>query len=137
MKPTVYIETTIVSYLTARLSTDVVRRGQQELTTRWWRDRRQDYALFTSRFALLEAAAGDPTAAAERMEVLNKVDRLEIGPKVETLAERLLSDGALPAKAQVDALHLAVAAVSGMQYLLTWNCKHLANGFLWRMIKDS
>jgi len=134
-RPTIYIETTIVSYLKARPTTDVIRQGHQELTRQWWRERGPDFELFTSQFVLDEAAAGDPTAAAERLEVLADLDLLVIPDEVEPLAERLLRAGALPAKARVDALHVAVATVNGMQFLLTWNCKHLANAMLRRTIE--
>lgn len=137
MKPTVYLETTIVSYLTARLSNDVVRQAQQEVTRQWWNDRRHEFALYTSQFVLDEAAAGDPAAAAERLVMLDHADLLTITPETEPLAEQLLRDGALPLKAKVDALHVAVATVNGMEYLITWNCRHLANAVLWHRIDRS
>ena len=136
-KPTVYIETTIVSYLTARPSSDVVQQGNVELTKRWWHGRRAEFELFTSQFVLDEAGAGDPAAAAERLAVLDELDLLAIPEEVEPLARRIVSAGALPAKARVDALHLSVATVNGMQFLLTWNCKHLANAMLRRRIEDT
>lgn len=129
--PSVYIETTIVSYLTAWSSRDVVRLAQQELTIQWWRERRPDFELFTSQFVIDESAAGDPAAAASRLANLIGIPLLAITPEVVPLASRLLAEGALPAKARLDALHLAVAAANGMQYLMTWNCKHLANATLW------
>jgi hypothetical protein len=134
MKPSVYVETSIVSYLTAFPSQDVIRRGQQEVTKKWWSGPRMDYALFTSRFALMEAAAGDSVAAADRLAVLNRIDRLEVTSDVEPLAKKLLAIRALPAKARLDALHLAVATVGGMDFLLTWNCRHLANAKMWHTI---
>ena len=136
-KPSVYIETTVVSYLTARPSRDVIRQAHQELTKQWWQERREDFELFTSQFVLDEAAAGDRTAAAERLAILEELDLLAIPGEVEPLADRLLRAGALPVKARVDALHLAVATANGMQFLLTWNCKHLANAMLRRTIEDA
>lgn len=118
-KPTVYIETTVVSYLTARRTTDVIRQGQQEITKQWWDNRRPEFALFTSQFVLDEAAAGDAAAAADRLATLVGIDLLSIGPEVPPLASHLLTTGALPMKARLDALHLAVAAVNGLEYLLT------------------
>ena len=120
IEPTVYIETTVVSYLTAWPSKDVVRQGHQELTRRWWDERRSSFDLFTSQFVLDECAAGDPGAAAERLSVLQAVDLLAIPDGVIALADALLREGALPAKARLDALHLAVATLNGLQYLL--NC---------------
>jgi len=136
-KPTVYIETTIVSYLTAWPSRDIVQLAHQQMTLQWWRDRRPDFELFTSQFVLDEAAAGDPTAAAQRLAHLAAIPLLAISSDVVPLAGRLLTDGALPPNARVDALHLAIAAANGMHYLMTWNCRHLANATLWRKIEDA
>jgi hypothetical protein len=130
MKSTIYLETSFISHLAARPSADVMRQAQQKVTQQWWRDRRFDFSLYVSQFVLDEAAAGDPKAAAERLAILNRIQLLEIAPDVEPLARRLLDDGALPPKARIDALHLAVATVNGLQYLMTWNCKHLANAAL-------
>ena len=136
-RPTVYIETTIISYLTAWPSRDIVVLAQQQLTTQWWQDQRGDFDLFTSQFVIDEATAGDPTAAASRLASLVGIPLLAITPDVVPLASRLLADGALPQKARLDALHLAMAAANGMQYLLTWNCKHLANATLWRRMEQT
>jgi|SRR5687767_6751564 len=137
MGPSVYIETTIVSYLTAWPKHDAVRQGQQEFTRDWWTLRRNSFELFTSQFVLDEAAAGDPMAAAERLDALANIALLDITDEVVPLADRLLRDGALPLKARVDALHLAVATINGLQYLLTWNCKHLANAMLRHRIDEA
>lgn len=133
--PSVYIETSIVSYLTAWPSKDAVRQGHQEITHRWWNDRRPDFALYTSQFVLDEAADGDPTAGAERLAILRTIQPVAIGPRAVPLAAQFLADGALPAKARLDALHLATATVNGLQYLLTWNCRHLANATMRPMIE--
>ena len=137
MNPPVYVETTIVSYLTARPTSDVERQAQQVTTRRWWDERRAHFELYTSQFVLDEAAAGDAVAAAERAAVLGDIELLLIAPEVEPLAAQLLAAGALPPKARVDALHVAVATVNGMEYLLTWNCRHLANATLWRKIEQT
>jgi hypothetical protein len=133
-KPPVYIETSIVSYLTAWPTSDTLRQAHQDLTKRWWSEQRQNFVLFTSQFVLDEAADGDSAAAAERLGALAGIDLLALRPEVEPLARQLLDAGALPAKARLDALHLAMATVHRMSYLLTWNCKHLANASLWRRI---
>ena len=91
--------------------------------------------MFTSQFEIDEATGGDPTAAAERIKALNDLPLLSIEGEVVPLGERLLDEGALPAKAQLDSLHLVTAAVNGIQFLLTWNCKHLANAALWARIE--
>ncbi|MBK5969938.1 MULTISPECIES: type II toxin-antitoxin system VapC family toxin [Thiorhodovibrio] len=126
MKPKVYVETSIISYLTARASRDIVVAGNQETTREWW-DRRDDFELFVSQFVLQEAAAGDPGAAQQRLNVLNGIPELEITEAVDRIAETLLSQAALPPTAKLDALHIAIAAIGGMDYLLTWNCTHIAN----------
>jgi hypothetical protein len=137
VKPTVYIETTVVSYLTARPKKNVVRMAQQRITKQWWRLRRSQFSMFSSQFVIDEASAGNAEAAKRRLSVLSKIDLLEIAPEVEILAQRLLDFNALPPPARVDALHLAVATINGMQYLMTWNCKHLANAFLWDTIYNT
>jgi hypothetical protein len=134
-KPSLYVETTIVSYLTAWPSTNVIRRGQQEVTKNWWDLSRSSFELYTSQFVIDESAAGDPIAAAARLAILAPIPKLLIGDQVVPLAQRLLAEGALPPKARLDALHLSVACCNGVQYLLTWNCKHLANAILWRKIE--
>lgn len=137
MSPAVYVETTIVSYLTAWPNSDIERQAQQAATRRWWNEQRSAFTLFTSQFVIDEASAGDAVAAAERLAVLETMDSLLISPEVEPLAAQLLAAGALPAKARVDALHVAVATVNGIEYLLTWNCRHLANAVLWRKIEQT
>lgn len=127
MAERVYIETTIVSYLTARPSRDVVIAGHQQITHEWWDTRRENYELCISQLVRKEAGAGDATAAEERLDVLKAMTLLETSDEALGLAKELIQAGALPAKAADDALHIAVAAMNGIPYLLTWNCRHLAN----------
>lgn len=129
MKPIVYIETTVPSYLTAWPSRDVVRAGEQQVTRDWWA-RRTEFELRVSSLVLLECGAGDSDAAALRLAALDGVPVLAQTPEAETLADALLREVPLPAKAAADALHIAVAAVNGVAYLLTWNCTHIANATL-------
>jgi hypothetical protein len=129
MKPTVYVETTVPSYLTAWPSRDVVRAGEQQVTRDWWA-RRSDYELRVSSLVLLECGAGDPDAAAQRLAALNGVPVLAQVPEAEALATPLLREVPLPARAAADALHIAVAAVNGVSYLVSWNCTHIANAAL-------
>lgn len=126
MKPKVYVETSIPSYLTAWRSRDIVIAGNQETTKEWW-DRRDDFELFISEFVLVEVASGTPEAAERRLAVLNGIPEIEITAEVELIAQRLLSQASLPSRARVDALHIAIATLGGMDYLLTWNCAHIAN----------
>ena len=129
MKPTVYVETTVPSYLTAWPSRDVVRAGEQQVTRDWW-ERRTEFELRVSSLVLVECGAGDSDAAALRLAALDGVPVLGQTPEAETLADALLREVPLPAKAAADALHIAVAAVNGVAYLLTWNCTHIANATL-------
>jgi len=137
MADAVYLETTFISYLVARDTNDVLRQAQQQITRQWWIDRRSHFDLFSSQFVIDESSAGDPSAAADRLAILGSIDLLAITSEVELLAQRLLNAGALPTKARLDALHIAVAAVNGIHYLLTWNCRHLANAALRPIIEDA
>ena len=127
MAERIYIETTVVSYLTARPSRDVVIAGHQQVTHEWWDTRRENYDLCVSQLVLDEAGAGDAQAAQERLLALQSVLVLETTVEALELAQELLRAGALPAKAADDALHVAVAATKAIPFLLTWNCRHLAN----------
>jgi hypothetical protein len=127
MQPTVYIETTIVSYLTAKPSRDLVTAAHQQITQEWWARRRADFELFVSQFVIQEASMGDVEMAQKRLGELRAIPLLKVNQNVEDLARDLIANGALPWKAAVDALHIGVATVHGMDYLLTWNCKHIAN----------
>ena len=126
MKATVYVETTIPSYLTAWPSRDLVRAAHQQITREWWA-RRDGFDLYSSRLVVQECHAGDAQAAAARLTSLAGIPLLEQEAEVADLAEALVRDVPLPEKATADALHIATAAVHGMQYLLTWNCTHIAN----------
>ncbi|MBS0260763.1 MAG: type II toxin-antitoxin system VapC family toxin [Planctomycetes bacterium] len=126
MKPRVYIETTIPSYLTAWPSRDLLRAAQQQLTREWW-ERRTEFELFISPLVLIECQAGDPKAAAERLAAVTGLSLLDPTEDVAILAETLITSLAIPPRAAADAVHIATAAVHGMQYLLTWNCTHIAN----------
>lgn len=130
MKPRVYVETTVPSYLTAWLSRELVMAAHQQTTREWWDTRRDDFELFVSQFVVDEAAVGDSAAASRRLEMLADVPLLDPSENVYTLADALMKRVPLPPKAAADALHIAIAAVHGMDYLLTWNCTHIANAAL-------
>lgn len=127
MKPKVYIETSIVSYLTARPSSDVRVMANQDITNEWWETRRSDFDLFISEFVVAEAALGDPEPASRRMGVIESIAELVATEEVRQLGKALIAEGAIPPQAEVDAYHIAIAAVNGIDYLLTWNCTHIAN----------
>ena len=135
MAERVYIETTVVSYLTARPSRDVVIAGHQQVTHEWWDTRRANYELCVSQLVLDEAGAGDAQAAQERLVVLWPMLVLETAADGLELAKELLQAGALPTKAADDALHIAIAATKSVPFLLTWNCRHLANAVMRPMIE--
>jgi predicted nucleic acid-binding protein len=123
----VYLETTIVSYLTARPSRDLILAAHQEVTRQWWEGQREQFRLYVSQFVLDEAGDGDPAAAAVRLELLKGFTLLPLTDEVRDVATGLLDAGVLPRKAGADAVHIAVATVHEMDVLLTWNCRHLAN----------
>ena len=126
MKPKLYLETSIVSYLTARPSHDLIRAAHQQLTRDWW-ETRSSFDLYISQLVLDEAKAGNAEAAGRRLSALGEALLLELTPETGWLAREILSQGGMPAKAYVDAAHVALAAVHGLDYLLTWNYAHLAN----------
>ncbi len=123
------IETSIPSYLTAWRSRDLIMAANQEITKEWWENREQ-FDLYISALVLHEVAAGDPDAAQKRLEQLDDIPELDITEKAEEFADILIKKIPLPGKARLDALHIAVATLSGMDYLLTWNCSHIANAVL-------
>ena len=136
MADRVYIETTIVSYLTARPNRDVVIAGHQQTTHEWWDTQRDKYELCVSQLVFEEAGGGDPQAAQERLEKLESMTELVTTREATELSTELVLAGALPAKATADALHIAVAAVNRVRYLLTWNCRHMANATMRPLIES-
>ena len=129
MRPRVYVETSVLSYLTALPSRDLVRAAHQQITVEWWATR-EGFDLFISQAVLNEVAKGDPAAAARRLAVTDGLEVLSATPDAERLAMALLEAAALPSKAAIDAVHVALAAVHGMNVLLTWNCTHIANALM-------
>ncbi|MDT8391560.1 MAG: type II toxin-antitoxin system VapC family toxin [Lentisphaeria bacterium] len=129
-KPSVYIETSIPSYLTARPSNDLRVMANQSATLDWWETSRQKYDLFISEFVTAEASKGHPEAAARRLEAIEDFPELEVTLEVEKLAQALIAEGPLPKGSEIDAYHISVATVNGMHYLLTWNCTHIANAVM-------
>jgi len=132
----VYLETTVVSYLVARPSRDIVVAAHQELTRQWWEVQRARYHLVVSDLVLREASAGDPAAAEQRRAILDGVDIIAADDAARDLAAQLLDHGAVPAMAAEDALHVAIAVTNGVDYLLTWNCSHIANAAIRHAIDE-
>lgn len=136
MKPTVYIETSVVSYLTARPTNDIRAAACQSITADWWDSRRSDFDLYISEFVVVEASRGNEQAAGRRLAAIEGISELEVSEKARYLAEKLLQGGSLPPKAEMDAFHIAVATVNGINYLLTWNCTHIANAVMRPKIEE-
>ena len=136
MKPRVYIETTIVSYLTAWPSRDVVDLARQQVTRDWWEHHREAFSLVVSEFVLREAGGGDPDAAKRRLDCLAGIPLLAVTPPVIQLAADILSLRLIQARAATDAYHLAIAAYHEVDFLLTWNCRHLANGRILKAVNQ-
>ena len=127
MRPTVYIETSVVSYLTARPSRDVVIAAYQEITREWWREASNRFDLVASALVVAEAGAGDPEAARTRLQALEAVTLLDATADAEALARALVETSAVPRQAADDAAHIAIAVTNGVAFLLTWNFRHIAN----------
>jgi len=136
VKPTVYVENSVVSYLTARRSQKNVRvAGHQDITREWWNTKRHEFELYASAVVVEEASDGNATAAAARLEIIAQLTLLEVTQEARDLAAILLRETRIPAKATADALHIATAAVHGVDYLISWNCKHIANAVIFRSVE--
>ncbi len=122
-----YVETTVISYLAARTSRDVIIKAHQEVTRAWWLKRRKDFEMMVSDVVLEELGRGDKAAAARRLEYARNLNVVLSTEPAIALARLLVKQRAVPVAAQVDALHIGVAAAHGADYLLTWNCRHIAN----------
>jgi hypothetical protein len=130
MKPKVYLETSFLSFLTARPTRDVVMAAMIKQSAGWWAEERGNFDLFVSDLVGMEALAGDPDAARRRQEVLQTIPALLADAQARSLAGFFLTNMALPANAADDALHIAIATVNQLDYLLTWNCRHIANAVM-------
>ena len=133
---TVYLETSIISYLRQKPSTHVVLAARQLLTHQWWNDERSNYQLVASQLVIDEASAGNPSLAAERLQLLAGIPLLQLDPVIADIADEIMSRAILPEKARTDALHIATVAHHRIQYLLTWNCRHIANARILPRIHD-
>jgi hypothetical protein len=136
MKPRVYIETTIPSYLVSIPSRDIIVAGHQQTTRLWWDLRKDNFDVFISQFLIDEVSGGDPGQAEKRLKVVAAFPQLEITDDVLRLAEALLLRKIIPLKAATDAAHISVAAVHRMDYLMTWNCTHIANAIIFNVVNQ-
>ena len=121
MKLKVYVETSVISYLTSRPSRNLIIVGHQQITQEWWSNYRELFHLVASQLVIQEASAGDPIASQQRLKILEQIELLATTESALTLAE--------------DALHIAIAVTNGIDYLLTWNCKHIANAIIRREVE--
>lgn len=133
-RPTVYVETSVISYLAAHPSADLIVRGHQKSTGDLWA-RREDLLLYASPLVVDEATAGDPVMVGKRLAILQQLTLVDVTPEVDQLANDLIRYGPLPRKAGNDAIHIAAAGMNGLEYLITWNLKHIANPAMRRRIE--
>ncbi len=136
-KPRVYLETTIPSLLTAKPSRDVLIAGQQQATLDWWELERHCFEVVISALVLAEISAGDPVAAAERLDAVRGCQVLAMDEEIERLTKAILHTRLIPPKAYTDAAHIAAAARHGIEYLLTWNCRHIANAAIVERVRQA
>mgnify|MGYP001021414645 CR=1 FL=1 len=127
MKPTLYIETSVIGYYTGRPSRDLILAGRQQITRDWWENERSEYSLHVSALVLEECRRGDSEATRRREQALKGIPLLGATDRTEELAEALVAKGPIPAQYPEDALHIALASTNSMTYLLTWNFRHINN----------
>ncbi len=137
MKPSVYIETTIISYLTAKPSRDLIVAAHQQITAEWWADVRPQVDCYVSAFVIDEASRGDATYAQKRLDEIADFTVLEVNRQIEDLAQQYYAALQIPEKARIDTFHLAVATWHNMDYVLSWNCKHIASGPVQKMLRET
>lgn len=135
MKPSVYVETSVISYLTGRPSRDVIVAGRQALTIEWWGTCRKRFDIFVSALIVTEAEDGDATAVQRRLVAIEGIPALSVSDEAKTLASKMVTGGPMPKEYPEDALHIAVCALNGIDYLVTWNCTHLANATIRRQVE--
>lgn len=130
----VYLETTFISYLVARPSRDVIVAGHQQTTQEWWANRRSEFECSVSQIVIDEASVGDPAEVQKRLAIIGGLPALAVTETADSLTKAIMAAGVLPPNAFPDAAHIAVSAAHTVDYLLTWNCKHLANAQIARRI---
>jgi len=136
MKPSVYIETSVISYLTAKLSRDLIIAAHQQITLDWWENALPKFDVFVSPVVLEEASKGDPEASYLRLEKISAFPVLEVVAEVYNLAELYFLRIDIPEKARADAYHIALASWHGIDYLVSWNCTHMVNGRTRMLIEE-
>lgn len=135
MKPSLYIETSFISYVAAEISEDQIIAGRQLVSKEWWKFKRNDFSLFISELVFDEILRGDANKSQTRLELIRKLPLLKIDDRANDFAQRLVVLSDYPTKAYDDALYISVAIVNQMEYILTWNFRHIANPIMWGIIK--
>lgn len=136
MKPTVYIETSVISYLTAKPSRDLIVAGHQQITLEWWEKVRAQVTCFVSPFVIQEVARGDKEFAQRRLAAIAEFPVLALNEAIDELARKYFISMTIPEKSRIDAFHLAMATWYRMDYVLSWNCKHIASGRVQKMLRE-
>ena len=136
MKPTIYLETSVISYYTSRPSRDIVVLAHQQLTREWWEKAMGKYEIVISEAVIEEAAGGDEEAASLRLGSIKDLKVLPATDETRELARFLVKELSLPGKSFTDAAHLAFASHHKVDFLITWNCRHIANGRIIRALLD-
>jgi len=136
MKPTVYIETSVISYLTAKPSRDLIVAGHQQITAEWWEQVRPQVECFVSPFVIQEVSRGDQEFAQRRLASIAEFRVLALNDAIEELARKYFAAMQMPEKSRIDAFHLAIAAWYHLDYVLSWNCRHIASGRVQKMMRE-
>jgi hypothetical protein len=136
LKQKVYIETSIISYLTAKPSRDLVIAGHQKITYDWWHKVRTKFDCYISQIVIEEISRGDKIASSKRLDSINNITILGFNPEIENLALQYFNLLNIPEKSKLDAFHLAYCVLFGIDFLLSWNCKHLANALINFKLRD-
>jgi hypothetical protein len=132
---TVYLETTFISYLVSLPSRDLIVAAHQQVTNDWWTNQKEKYECYISEIVIDESSAGDEKAVQKRLKIIDGLKLLELTKEVDELTKAILKSGVIPPKAVRDAAHIAVATVHEVDYLLTWNCTHIANAHISKRIE--
>ncbi len=130
MKQKVYIETSVISYLTAKPSRDIVVAGHQQTTYEWWNNSKRYFDCYISQFVIDEISSGDPLASKKRLEVVQDLSELQVNFEIQKLGNNYLNKLKIPEKSKLDAFHLAIAVWYNIDYMISWNCKHIANAVI-------
>ncbi len=137
MKPLLYLETSVISYLTSQVSKDPILAGRQLVTREWWKAKRKDFDLFISEVVIFEINQGDPKRIKARLDAVKKLQILQINQAANDLVQRIIKDADYPSTAYDDALHISIAIVNQMDFILTWNFRHIANPTFWKSIQKT